>query len=55
MENFKVQWDGPGGTRVTSVVPYGANAAEDRKTALEAEGKSNVSVVAVPIFSKRSG
>ncbi|MET9881048.1 hypothetical protein ABZZ36_41665 [Actinacidiphila glaucinigra] len=55
MENFKVQWDGPKGIRVTSVVSYGGSAAEDRKAALEAEGKTNVSVAAVPIFSQRSG
>ncbi|MGI5255417.1 hypothetical protein [Actinacidiphila glaucinigra] len=56
MRNFNVIWHAevPGG-RVTSVVSYGASAAENRKTALETEGKTNVVVAETPIFSKRSG
>lgn len=55
VKNFRVQWDRRNGTRVTSVVSYSGSAAENRKAALEAEGMSNVAVVAAPIFTKHSG
>jgi hypothetical protein len=54
MKNFKVEWDGPDGTRVRSVVSYSESAAEGRAEELRTE-KKNVTVVEVPIFEKRRG
>ncbi|MFF3931364.1 hypothetical protein [Streptomyces hirsutus] len=53
MENFKVEWD-QDGRRARSMVSYSAGAAEDRKPVLEDEGRTNVTVVAVPIFGGKS-
>ncbi|MGW2710736.1 hypothetical protein HKX69_05895 [Streptomyces argyrophyllae] len=48
MKNFKVEWD-QDGQRVRSVVSYSERAAQTRKKELEAEGRTNVTVLEVPI------